>query len=163
MSQGMYIVSDHKLTTPPRPESVDLLSLNDLKKLENHTSVISELKTNLGIDLKEVDPKEKRFVFLDDDEEAFSVTRDCDAGTIHQYSDKPYIYFVNIYDCQKFFAPFSDYLQSLQPSFELWKIGEGSFEPDDLKAVCIDTLDKQNLEKLFGLDDYLNPIVGVYE
>lgn len=31
MSLGMYIASDHKLTTPPQPESVDLLSLNDLK------------------------------------------------------------------------------------------------------------------------------------
>ncbi|MDU5334665.1 hypothetical protein [Enterococcus sp.] len=163
MSLGMYIASDHKLTTPPQPESGDLLSLNDLKKLENHTSVISELKTNLGIDPKEVDPNEKMFVFLDDDEEAFSVTRDRDAGTIHQYTDKPYIYSVAIYDCQNFFDPFSDYLQSLQPPFELWKIGEGRFEPDDLKAVRIDTLNKQNLEKLFGFDDYLNPIVGVYE
>lgn len=163
MSLGMYLASNHKLTTPPQPESADLLSLNDLKKLENYTTIVSELKTNLGIDPKAVDPNEKMFVFLDDDEEAFSVTRDRDEGTIHQYTDKPYIYSVAIYDFQQFFEPFSDYLQCLQPPFELWKIGEGRFEPDDLETVRIDTLDKPNLEKLFGIDDYLNPIVGVYE
>lgn len=132
MSLGMYLASDHKLTTPPRPEPLDLLSLNDLKKMENHASVISELKKNLGIDPKAVDPNEKMFVLLDDDEEVFTVTRDRDEGTIHQYTEKPYIYCVDNYDRQKFFGPFSDYLQSLERPFELWTIWEGKFELDDL-------------------------------
>ncbi|MDT2600814.1 hypothetical protein P7D85_13585 [Enterococcus hulanensis] len=162
MSIGMYLASDHKLTTTPQSASSELLSINDLKKYENYATLISNLKTNLGIDPQASDPNEKLFVLLDDEEEVFSVMRDRDEGTINQYTDKPFIYYVDIYNWEQFYQSFANYLQSLQAPFELWEIWEGTVDLQALETVQLDELNEQALEKLFGNNEYSNPVVGVY-
>lgn len=162
MSIGMYLASDHRLTTTPQSASSELLSINDLKKYENYATLISNLKTNLGIDPQASDPNEKLFVLLDDEEEVFSVMRDRDEGTINQYTDKPFIYYVDIYNWEQFYHSFANYLQSLQVPFELWKNWEGTVDLQALETVQLDELNEQALEKLFGNNEYMNPVVGVY-
>ncbi|MBX8938618.1 hypothetical protein [Enterococcus gilvus] len=162
MSIGMYLASDHRLTTTPQSASSELLSINDLKKYENYATLISNLKTNLGIDPQASDPNEKLFALLDDEEEVFSVTRDRDEGTINQYTDKPFIHYVDIYNWEQFYHSFANYLQSLQAPFELWKIWEGIVDLQALETVQMDELNEQALEKLFGNNEYMNPVVGVH-
>lgn len=162
MSIGMYLASDHRLATTPQSASSELLSINDLKKYENYAMLISNLKTNLGIDPQASDPNEKLFVLLDEEEEVFSVTRDRDEGTINQYTDKPFIYYVDIYNWEQFYHSFANYLQSLEAPFELWKVWEGTVDLQALETVQLDKLNEQALEKLFGNNEYMNPVVGVH-
>lgn len=61
------------------------------------------------------------------------------------------------------FTPFSEYLQSINGSFELWEIEEDKVELKDLRTIKLVSLDSQSLERILDLNDYLNPIVGIYE
>ncbi|MBO0453907.1 hypothetical protein [Candidatus Enterococcus murrayae] len=96
-------------------------------------------------------------------QENFTVTRDQDEGVIHKYTTKPFVYYIDIYSWKNFYEYFSDYLKSLNSPFELWKIWEDSYEYEDLITTKIESLDTQTLEKIFGLNEYLDPIVGIYE
>lgn len=163
MSIGIYLASFQKLKLPQTTASSNELSLNELKKLDNHRTILAELEENLGIDTKVIDPNEKLFVLLDESDAEFSVIRDRDNGTITSYTDKPFIYYVDVYDWKKFYQPFSQYIQSLEAPFELWKIWEGRLDVHELKKGQIKELSAHNLEKLIGLDDYYQPIVWSYE
>lgn len=163
MSVGMYISSYHKLKGTPKSKPQDLYSLNELKKLENYSKIISDLETNLDIDTEKINPNEKMFVFPNDLDEIFSVTREKDEGTINQYTEKPFIYYVDIYNWEEFYEPFSEFLQSLNAPFELWKIWEGKVEVSDLRTVELSDLNSYCLEKIYGLNEYLDPIVGIHE
>lgn len=88
------------------------------------------------------------------------MTRDRENGTITSYTDKPFIYYVDVYDWKKFYQPFSQYLQFLEAPFELWKIWEGRLEVHELKRVQIKEISAHQLEKLI---DYYQPVVGSYE
>lgn len=163
MSIGIYLASFQKLKLPQTTASSNELSLNELKKLDNHRTILAELEENLGIDTKVIDPNKKLFVLLDESDAEFSVIRDRDNGTITSYTDKPFIYYVDVYDWKKFYQPFSQYIQSLEAPFELWKIWEGRLDVHELKKGQIKELSAHNLEKLIGLDDYYQPIVWSYE
>ena len=163
MSIGIYLASFQKLKLPQTTAASNELSLNELKKLEDHRTILAELEKNLGIDTKVIDPNEKLFVLLDETDDGFSVTRDQENGTITSYTDKPFVYYVDVYDWKKFYQPFSQYLQSLEAPFELWKIWEGRLEVHELKKVQIKEISAHQLEKLIGLDDYYQPVVGSYE
>ncbi|MGG5372301.1 hypothetical protein [Enterococcus sp. AZ196] len=163
MSIGMYLVSNHKLKISSHIVSSEFMSLNDLRRQENFASILTDLKKNFAIDPKNVDPEEKIFLLPDDSEEIFTVTKDQDEGVIHKYTTKPFVYYIDIYSWKNFYEYFSDYLKSLNSPFELWKIWEDSYEYEDLITTKIESLDTQTLEKIFGLNEYLDPIVGIYE
>lgn len=163
MSVGIYITSYQKLKQTPVSSNLELFSLSELRQLNNFEEIVSDLENNLGINVKKVDPNEKMFVFPNDMDETFSVKRDKEEGTINRYTNSPFIYYVDVYEWENFYGPFSEYLQSLNVSFELWKIWEDKVELNDLKTIKLVSLDSQSLEKIFGLNDYLDPIVGIYE
>ncbi|MFR3687144.1 MAG: hypothetical protein ACLTXM_19150, partial [Enterococcus sp.] len=153
----------HKLKLPHTDTSSPERSLNELKELENHSAMLVDLEKNLGIDVKAIDSDEKIFVLLDESDAGFSVIRDRENGTITSYTDRPFIYYVDVYDWEKFYQPFSQYLQSLETPFELWKIWEGKLEVHELKRVQIGELSVSRLEELYEMDTYLHPIVGTYD
>lgn len=163
MSIGIYIASYHKINVPFSREPSEILSVNDLRKLENYTDIVADLKKNLVIDVSDLDPNEKLFMFLDESAESFSIKRDKDSGTINSYTDKPFIYYVDVYSWENFYEPFTDFLRTINAPLELWRIWEDEYEIDDLKTVKLDSLDAVTLKKEFGMYDYFGPIVGIYE
>lgn len=163
MSIGMYIASFYDLKIENSSSSSELFSINDLKKFENYADLISNLKVNMGIDIKEIDPTEKIFVFPEESEENFSVKRDKDDGTINKYTTKPFIYYVDIFSWKNFYEKFSELLKNINAPFELWLIWEDKYEANDLKTFELHSIDPLTLERVFGLNEYLDPIVGIYE
>lgn len=163
MSVGIYIASYQKLTQTPVSSDSELFSLNELCRLDNFEEIVSDLENNLGINVKNVDPDEKMSVLLNDLDETFSVKRENEESTINRYTNRPFIYYVDVYDWGNFYGPFSEYLQSINGSFELWEIEEDKVELKDLRTIKLVSLDSQSLERILDLNDYLNPIVGIYE
>ena len=62
-----------------------------------------------------------------------------------------------------FYPHLSDYLKNLNSSFELWKIWEDEVDLQSVETRQITKLDVKTLSKIFGSNDFLNPIVGIYE
>ena len=162
MSVGFYIATSEKVRETEATSSLELLSLNDLKKLVNYPSIQAQLETNLGIDLGGVDHNEKLFVFPNKLGELFSVTIEKETSTIHKYTNKPYLYYVDIYEWEGFYDAFSHYLKSVSQPFELWKIWEDRFEPNAVKVLPLTSLTPAYLEKTFGINEYLTPIMGIF-
>ena len=163
MSIGMYLASDGKLNVKKMNDTNTFYSLDDLKKFDNSSSIISDIKSNLGLNIYELDSKEKIFTFLNDNDEYFQVEETVDIGVINSYTQKPYIYYIDVFDWKLFYPHLSDYLKNLNSSFELWKIWEDEEDLQSVETRQITKLDVKTLSKIFGSNDFLNPIVGIYE
>lgn len=165
MSIGIYIASFYDLKIrETADQGSEYYSINDLKMFDNYSDIIADLKANLSLDFKKIDESEKIFLFPDETEESFSVKRERDSrGVIWQYTDRPFIYYIDIYSWDNLYKELSELLQPINFPFELWLIWEDSYEADDLKKVKLDSLDPLTLEKSFGINEYLDPIVGFYE
>lgn len=166
MSIGIYLASYQKLKQTPRSTNcLQEFSVNELRKLDNFAEIALSIESDLGMMLKDIDPNEKMFVFLEEEDlaEKFSVKRDRDKGTINHYTDQPFIYHVDIYDWKNFYREFSEYLQSLNSSFELWKIREDEVALADLKKIELLNLDSRSLERILDGDEYWDPLVCNYD
>ncbi|MGX7196219.1 hypothetical protein [Enterococcus olivae] len=162
MSVGMYLASDRKLNVEKKNNTDTFYSLDELKKFDNSRSIISDIKSNLELNIYELDPKEKIFTFLNDNDKHFQVEENIDIGAINSYSQKPYIYYIDVFDWNLFYPYLSEYLKNLNSSFELWKIWEDEIDLESVEIRQISKLDTKTLSKIFGRNDFLNPIVGIY-
>ena len=162
MTVGIYLASYHKLAIKPKTNASASLSFNELCRLQDDAAILQDMETNLGIKVNEIDPNEKMFVLLQDDEETFSIQRDREKGTIDRYTDKPFIYYITIYDWDRVYTPLTEYLQTLDVPFELWRIWEGKAELGDLERITVKKVNKQTVKKVIGANEYLNPIVGCF-
>ncbi|MDU5511794.1 hypothetical protein [Enterococcus gilvus] len=162
MTVGIYLASYHKLAITLKTNASASLSFNELCRLQDDAAILQDMETNLGIKVNEIDPNEKMFMLLQDDEETFSIQRDREKGTIDRYTDKPFIYYITIYDWDRVYTPLSEYLQTLDVPFELWRIWEGKAELGDLERITVKKVYKQTVKKVIGANEYLNPIVGCF-
>ncbi|AXG37327.1 hypothetical protein EGCR1_00835 [Enterococcus gilvus] len=162
MTVGIYLASYHKLAITSKTNASASLSYNELCRLQDDAAILQDMETNLGIKVNEIDPNEKMFMLLQDDEETFSIQRDREKGTIDRYTDKPFIYYIAIYDWDHVYAPLTEYLQTLDVPFELWRIWEGKAEQDDLERITMKEVNKRTVKKVIGANEYLNPIVGCF-
>jgi hypothetical protein len=60
------------------------------------------------------------------------------------------------------YTPLTEYLQTLDVPFELWRIWEGKAELGDLERITVKKVNKQTVKKVIGANEYLNPIVGCF-
>lgn len=162
MTVGIYLASYHKLAITSKTNASASLSYNELCRLQDDAAILQDMETNLGIKVNEIDPNEKMFMLLQDDEETFSIQRDREKGTIDRYTDKPFIYYITIYDWDRVYTPLTEYLQTLDVPFELWRIWEGKAELGDLERITVKKVNKQTVKKVIGANEYLNPIVGCF-
>lgn len=164
MSLGFYLATHQplRLANTKNADTLDLNSLTDLEK--NAPQLLEDLTKNLGIDQNNIDPSEKLFVILPEkfDEQPFEIIAETEPETIARYTKTPFLYYIDIYNWDNFYPSLSEYLLTLNQSFELWLIWENKFEPEDVSITKLNNLTEKNIADIFGDNEYLHPIVGIY-
>jgi hypothetical protein len=164
MSIGLYIVVNKELQELTRED--DFHSLNELlHEGYSKKELINTLK-NLGIDGKEINPDDKIFcIDIMDSSISFQIVRDLGGNTINKYlsymeSKSIYCYEIVIDDLERFYPEFMNYLKTVDFPFEIWKIWEDLYEPDDIKVFNFANISERHLKMIIEDNTYVNPILG---
>ena len=59
-----------------------------------------------------------------------------------------------------FYFDFSEYLKDYDFSFEIWKIWEDLYEPENVKVLDFVSISQENLKMIVEDNSYTFPIVG---
>ncbi|PAB00476.1 hypothetical protein [Enterococcus canintestini] len=163
MSIGFYFATDSKINLEENTECSGMISINDIMKFANADNLISDFVKNMEIDLSNIDKDDKIFTIIEDEKKAqpFNVIKDSGDGIISKYTAKKNIYYLDLYSWNFFYDRLSEFLIRSSDSFELWMIWEDKYEIEDLVTVKLKYLDSNYLEKVYGKNEYLNPIVGI--
>jgi hypothetical protein len=162
MSLGLYIVANQELQELTK--DIDFKSLEELLEERFSKKELNDFLAKMGIDRKEINPKEKIF-YLDNTQDtmAFQIFKTLDSPTIHQYvkgTKANYCYEIIIEDLTHFYSEFMEYLKAYDFPFEIWRIREDSYEPEDIKRLNFTTISEQNLKMIFADDGYIQPILA---
>jgi len=158
MSIGLYLVSNHYFNEQRNPPSV--YSLKELAELGYTSDFLKEHFKNWFFEIDTIDPNEKVFYLEREQPFSFELLRDTGPQTIANYTQKKHYYEIIINQPREFYADFIAYLTNYDCSYELWKIGEGKFDPDSLQVVDTWEVSEKWLAKIIGEETYLYPKMG---
>ncbi|MEG0078536.1 MULTISPECIES: hypothetical protein [Enterococcus] len=165
MSIGFYLATNSRINLEENTEYSEMISINEIVKFANSDNLISDFEKNIGIDLSDIDKDDKIFTIIEDEKQVqpFNVIKDSGDGVISKYTAKKNIYYIDLYNWNSFYDRLSEFLISVSIPFELWMIWEDKYEIEALVTINLENLDSNYLEKVYGKNEYLNPIVGIYE
>lgn len=165
MSIGFYLATNSRINLEENTEYSEMISINEIVKFANSDNLISDFEKNIGIDLIDIDKDDKIFTIIEDEKQVqpFNVIKDSGDGVISKYTAKRNIYYIDLYNWNFFYDRLSEFLISASIPFELWMIWEDKYEIESLITVNLKYLDSNYLEKVYGKNEYLNPIVGIFE
>jgi hypothetical protein len=160
MSIGLYIITNEKFQEI-RVEN-DFQSLNELLASGYTKQEIMIVLKNLGIDYKDVDPLEKVFcIYQPEDALSFQIVKEA-GETIRKYTGRKskYCYEIFINDSKRFCLEFTAYLKEYNFSFEIWKIWEDFYAPDNIRTLDFTNISEEHIQMILEDYSYSDPIVG---
>lgn len=164
MSIGLYIITSEEFQEFIKND--DFESLNELLQKGYSQKELLQYLKNMGINAKEINPNEKIF-YIDDDQFSlsFQIIKTLNNDTINKYlkymkTKSCYCYEVIIEKPDIFYSEFLSYLKSYNVSFEIWKIWEDLYEPENIKIFNFQSISEQNLKIIIENNCYINPILG---
>ncbi|KAF1297865.1 hypothetical protein BAU15_08140 [Enterococcus sp. JM4C] len=160
MSIGLYIVANEEFQEITRDD--DFKTLDELLQAGYSKRELTELLKNMGIDAKEIASDEKVF-YIDNSPNSlsFQIFKE-DGETIDKYIDKnfKYCYEIFIEDLNSFYLDFSEYLKNYNFSYEIWKIREDLYEPENIKFLDSIDISRESLKMIVEDYSYAYPVVG---
>ena len=161
MSIGLYIVANEEFQEITKDD--DFKTLDELLQIGYSKKELVDFLENMGIDAKEINHNEKVF-YIDNTPNSlsFQIFTEVDGRTIDKYIKKnyKYCYVIFIEDLNSFYFDFSEYLKDYDFSFEIWKIWEDLYEPENVKVLDFVSISQENLKMIVEDNSYTFPIVG---
>ena len=161
MSIGLYIVANEEFQEITKDD--DFKTLDELLQIGYSKKELVDFLENMGIDAKEINHNEKVF-YIDNTPNSlsFQIFTEVDGRTIDEYIKKnyKYCYVIFIEDLNSFYFDFSEYLKDYDFSFEIWKIWEDLYEPENVKVLDFVSISQENLKMIVEDNSYTFPIVG---
>lgn len=161
MSIGLYIVANEEFQEITKDD--DFKTLDELLQIGYSKKELVDFLENMGIDAKEINHNEKVF-YIDNTPNSlsFQIFTEVDGRTIDKYIKKnyKYCYVIFIEDLNSFYFDFSEYLKDYDFLFEIWKIWEDLYEPENVKVLDFVSISQENLKMIVEDNSYTFPIVG---
>ena len=161
MSIGLYIVANEEFQEITKDD--DFKTLDELLQIGYSKKELVDFLENMGIDAKEINHNEKVF-YIDNTPNSlsFQIFTEVYGITIDKYIKKnyKYCYVIFIEDLNSFYFDFSEYLKDYDFSFEIWKIWEDLYEPENVKVLDFVSISQENLKMIVEDNSYTFPIVG---
>ena len=161
MSIGLYIVANEEFQEITKDD--DFKTLDELLQIGYSKKELVDFLENMGIDAKEINHNEKVF-YIDNTPNSlsFQIFTEVDGRTIDKYIKKnyKYCYVIFIEDLNSFYFDFSEFLKDYDFSFDIWKIWEDLYVPENVIVLDFVIISLENLKMIVEDNSYTFPIVG---